>query len=574
MNVLMLYPKFPEETFWNTTRSLKLLWGRKAIMPPLGLLTLASYLPDDFSIRLVDRNVAKESESDWNWADVVFLSVMMAQREDYSACVAAARARAKPIAIGGPFTHALPEIACADADWVCFGEVETIVEELVRDLRADGRGKHYQGGSATDMEAVKVPRFELLPHINDYVTMAMQFSRGCPFRCEFCDIIEIYGRVPRTKKPAQVCAELNALQQRGFRGYIFLVDDNFIGNKKNAKAMLVELAAWNREHEYPFRYYTEASINLADDAELLERMAEAGFFHVFIGIETPDPKLLKTTQKMQNIGGNPLKKLAKIRNHGIHITAGFIVGFDGEDKTVFEMQRNFIQASGIGVAMVGLLQAIPHTQLSRRLKSEGRLLEKLGVAGNLTLEGINFIPKGELTRREYLEQYSRLIGLVYDPQAYFDRTVPALLNLKVKRLPRVLWRDGPKLLVVFLKESFHLGIKAKKLRSWFWKGLLQALWKNPAALESFAFDVSVFHHLQQHAHHVQREISRYLSSPIEDDVLDQVIGSNLSLAPASASIWKEAGQRRIDTGEAPCANPQLTPAASYPTASPNYPFGR
>src|SRR5215467_5827322 len=523
MNVLMLYPKFPEETFWNTTRSLKLLWGRKAIMPPLGLLTLASYLPDDFSIRLVDRNVAKESESDWNWADVVFLSVMMAQREDYSACVAAARARAKPIAIGGPFTHALPEIACADADWVCFGEVETIVEELVRDLRADRRGKHYQGGSATDMEAVKVPRFELLPHINDYVTMAMQFSRGCPFRCEFCDIIEIYGRVPRTKRPAQICAELTALQKHSVRGCIFRVDDNFIGNKKNAKAMLVELAAWNRQHKHPFRYYTEASINLADDAELLDRMSEAGFFHVFIGIETPDPKLLKTAQKMQNLSGSPLKKLAKIREHGLHVTAGFIVGFDGEHRTVFETQKNFIQASGIGVAMVGLLQAIPHTQLSRRLKGEGRLQDKVRVGGNLTLEGLNFIPQGEMTKREYLEQYSQLVREVYDPQAYFERSVPALLALKAKWPPRSLWRHGWKLLIVLLVEAFHLGIRTKTLRFWFWKAFLQLLWKNPVALESFAFDVSVFFHLQRHVHYVQREISRYLSAPFEDDVLDQVI---------------------------------------------------
>ena len=503
-------------------------------MPPLGLLTIASYLPDDFSIRLVDRNVCEESDSDWEWADVVFLSLMMAQREDYVACVGAAKVHGKPIAVGGPFTHALPEVACADADWVCFGEAETIVEELIGDLRADRRGKHYEGGSATDMERVRVPRFELLPDVNDYATMALQFSRGCPFRCEFCDIIEIYGRVPRTKSPAQICAELTVLQKLGFRGYIFLVDDNFIGNKKRAKAMLKELAVWNREHKHPFRYYTEASINLADDTELLERMAEAGFFHVFIGIETPDPKLLKTTQKMQNIPGNPLKKLAKIREYGIHVTAGFIVGFDGEDKKVFEAQRNFIQASGIGLAMVGLLQAIPHTQLSRRLKSEGRLLEKLGVAGNLTLEGINFIPKGEITKRDYLQQYSKLVRAVYDPQAYFERTVPALLGLKVKCPPRALWRDGAKLFAVFLKECWHLGIRAKNLRLWFWKAFLQVLSKNPAALESFAFDVSVFHHLQQHVAYIQRDISRYLSSPCPDDVLDRVIGCD-SPAPASLS---------------------------------------
>ena len=510
-------------------------------MPPLGLLTLASYLPEDFSIRLVDRNVGEESESDWEWADVVFLSVMMAQREDYAACVAAAKVRNKPIAVGGPFTHALPEVAVADADWVCFGEAEPIVEELVGDLRSDRRGKHYQGGSSTNMESVKAPRFELIPDVNDYVTMAMQFSRGCPFRCEFCDIIEIYGRVPRTKKPPQLCAELAALEQRGFRGSIFLVDDNFIGNKKNAKAMLLELAAWNRTHKHPFRYYTEASINLADDAELLERMSEAGFFHVFIGIETPDAKLLKTTQKMQNIPGSPLKKLAKIRQHGIHVTAGFIVGFDGEDQKVFESQKNFIQASGIGVAMVGLLQAIPHTQLSRRLKGEGRLLEKLNVAGNLTLEGLNFIPRGELTKREYLEQYSRLVREIYDAQAYFERTVPALLGLKVKRLPRVSWRDASTFLLVFLKESYHLGIRAKRRRYWFWKALLRLIWKNPAALEAFAFDVSVFHHLQQHALYVERAISRYLARPSPEDVLDGVISSSEARDAAEADRASMAG---------------------------------
>src|SRR5574342_850355 len=209
------------------------------------------------------------------------------------------------------------------------------------------------------MARVRIPRFDLLPDVNDYATMALQFSRGCPFRCEFCDIIEIYGRVPRTKTAAQVCAELALLKRLDFRGYIFLVDDNFIGNKKNAKLMLEELSVWNREQGWPFRYYTEASINVADDDELLERMSRAGFFHVFIGIETPDPKLLKSTQKLQNIPGKPLEKLNKIRRHGIHVTAGFIVGFDGEERGVFGAQQSFIRDSGVGVAMIGLLQAIP-----------------------------------------------------------------------------------------------------------------------------------------------------------------------------------------------------------------------
>lgn len=533
MNILMLYPKFPEQTFWNTARSIKLMLGRKAIMPPLGLLSIASYLPQDFSIRLIDRNVSEEAASDWEWADVVMISAMLAQQADYRRCVSLAKARCKPIAVGGPFTHALPEVACADADWVCFGEAETIIGELIGDLRDGRRGRRYHGGAATDMESVRVPRFELLPRVDDYATMALQFSRGCPFRCEFCDIIEIYGRVPRTKRPEQICAELALVERLGFEGCVFLVDDNFIGNKRKAKELLAQLASWNLGHGYPFRYYTEASINLADDQELLERMSEAGFFHVFIGIETPDPALLKRTQKMQNAAGDLLQKVARIREHGLHITAGFIVGFDGEDRKIFQAQRQFIQAAGIGVAMVGLLQAIPHTQLSRRLKAEGRLLERLDFSVNLTLEGINFIPKGEMTKRQYLQEYRELVHGLYQPEAYFARILPALLDLRSQPPAAAIRRHGAKLLLVLLKEIYQFGIKPNALSFYFWKSLAQILVKNPLALESFVFDTAFFHHLNQHADYVRDEIARYLSAPCPDDVLDETADS---YAPAAADI--------------------------------------
>ena len=544
MNVLMLYPKFPEQTFWNSARSVKLFWGRQAIMPPLGLLTVAGYLPDDFSVSLVDRNVSEETDSDWERADIVFLSLMMAQEEDYRACVAKAKFRGKPIAVGGPFTHALPEVACADGDWVCFGEAESIMDQLVCDLRADRRGKKYHGGAATNMALARTPRFELLSDVNDYATMALQFSRGCPFKCEFCDIIEIYGRVPRTKTPTQVCDELAALDRLGFKGCVFLVDDNFIGNKRKAKDALLELAAWNRAHDYPFRFYTEASINLADDEELLERMFQADFFHVFIGIETADPKLLRTTQKMQNVSGNLLQQLARIREHGIHVTAGFILGFDGEDSSVFAAQREFIQASGIGVAMLGLLQAIPNTQLSRRLIAEGRLLGKLRSSGNMTVEGINFIPKGSITRREYFESYRKLLHEIYQPEAYFARLLPALLSLHSGMALRAACRHGSKLVAVLLKQAYHFGIRAKGARLLFWKSLFQLLCKNPTALESFVFDIGVFHHLHQHADYVEQEVGRYLSMPSPDDVLDRVIGPDRPQPPltevSGATLGKTA----------------------------------
>jgi radical SAM superfamily enzyme YgiQ (UPF0313 family) len=399
------------------------------------------------------------------------------------------------------------------------------MDEFAADLRAGRCGRRYHGGSATNMELARIPRFELLAEINDYATMALQFSRGCPFRCEFCDIIEIYGRVPRTKRPAQVCAELAVVERLGFEGTIFLVDDNFIGNKRKAKEMLAELATWNHAHDHPFRYYTEASINLADDDELLECMSRAGFFHVFIGIETPDPKLLKTAQKMQNVPGDPLAKLEKIRRHGLHVTAGFIIGFDGEEPGVFEAQRQFIQESGIGVAMVGLLQAIPQTQLARRLKAEGRLLEMIGSTGNHTVEGINFIPKGALSRREYLLKYRDLVREIYRPKAYFTRTTRALIALRPMIPSGAVRRHGAKLSAVLLKECFYLGVRAKTMRIYFWPALWRILWQRPAALESFVFDCAVFHHLHQHAGYIQRALADYLAAPHRDDALDEVIGA-------------------------------------------------
>ncbi len=522
MNVLMIYPRFPEETYWNSLRAVKLFMRRRGEMPPLGLLTVASHLPADFEVRLVDRNVREESEADWEWADVVFFSAMLAQRGDYARCVATAKAHGKPFAVGGPLTHAMPEAMRAEADWICFGEAESIMDALVADLRAGRRGKSYQGGNRTSMDQVKLPRFDVIRNFDDYAVMAIQFSRGCPFQCEFCDIIEIYGRVPRSKPPAQLLAELDALKSRGFRGYVFLVDDNFIGNKKKAKVMLEALAAWNRRNGHPFWFFTELSINVADDPELLEAMARAGLGRVFIGIETPDPKLLRTTQKAQNIPGDPLAKLQRIREHGIHVTAGFIVGFDGEDAGVFESQRAFIQASGIGVAIPGLLQALPGTQLTRRLEKEGRLLSATDVSAITTLEGINFVPKGEMTRRQYLERYRGLVKEVFAPEAYFERIVPAVLALRGishRALAALMRRHH----ATFLRIIYHLGIRGQGYRRLFWKAFLRVLFSNPTALEAFGHDCFYFYHLHRHADFVDRELAAYLASPTPGDVLDEVV---------------------------------------------------
>lgn len=522
MNILMLYPRFFEPTFWNPRCSGQLVYRRAITMAPLGLLTIASYLPDDFKVRLVDRNVETETEDDWAWADVVFLSVMATQKADYDVCVATARAHGKPIAVGGPYTHNVPEQITEDADWVCFGEGEDVMDAFVADLRADARPRQYQGGSNTNMESVRLPRFDLLHDINAYVDMPVQFSRGCPFKCEFCDIIEIYGRVPRTKPSVRLLAELSELKRLGFRGTIFLVDDNFIGNRVKARAMLDDLADWNDENGSPFLYGTEASLNLADDAPLLEAMAKAQLIYVFIGLETPDPKLLALTQKRQNMLGEPLEKLQIIRDHGVHVTAGFILGFDGEDRRVFATQRAFIEASGIGLAILNLLTAIPHTQLSRRLAQEGRLLPGLDRYTLSCFEGINFIPNGEITKREYLEEYGRLVRDIYQPERAFARSLRGLMAMRVPKRRRS-WGVYRAHLPGFFRMIYHIGIKAPGFRRPFWRSLLTVLWKNPGAIDGFFFDALFLYHLHPYGEHIVSEMSRYVAAPPVGDVLDETV---------------------------------------------------
>jgi radical SAM superfamily enzyme YgiQ (UPF0313 family) len=419
------------------------------------------------------------------------------------------------------------------ADWVCFGEAETIMGELVADLRADRRGRQYDGGNQTNMEQVRIPRFDLLEDLNAYEAMAVQFSRGCPFRCEFCDIIEIYGRVARTKTPRQVLAELSFLDRLGFYGYVFLVDDNFIGNRRHARELLHELAIWNDEHGYPFKYYTEASINLADDEPLLEAMSKAVMVLVFIGIETPDRTLLKNMLKMQNVPGDLLAKLQRIRSHGIHIMAGFIVGFDGEDRGIFETQRMFVQASGIGVAMLGLLEAVPHTQLSRRLKQEGRLLERIASHVNTTLGGLNFVPKGSMTKRVYLEEYVKLVSAVYDPRTFFERIKPALLTLRAKVPLRASISNARQDVPAFFRILYHIGIKSRGCSSYFWRGMITVLWHNPSAFEAFFYDCYSFYYIRQHVAYIQRELANALATSPSDDSLDLVIPA---FEPAATAV--------------------------------------
>ena len=369
LKALLVYPEFPN-TYWSFKHALPFA-GKRSAYPPLGLLTLSSMLPRTWEKRLVDMNVRRLKDSDLQWADIVFASAMIVQQDSLRGVIDRCKALGVRIAVGGPFVSTGMEHV-ADADFLFPGEAETTVPEFLRDLEMGVPQHVYQSDEKPDLTRTPIPDFSLV-EMSRYSSMAIQYSRGCPFNCEFCDIIEIYGRVPRTKTNEQMLVEMDALYRTGWRGPLFIVDDNFIGNKKNVRRLMPDLCEWMERHEQPFRLFTEASINLADDDELLGMMKRANFRRVFLGIETPVEESLKETQKGQNTQAQPDRSVRRIQSYGMEVMAGFIVGFDNDPADIFQRQINFIRESAIPMAMVGLLSALPDTQLWRRLEKEGRL---------------------------------------------------------------------------------------------------------------------------------------------------------------------------------------------------------
>ena len=372
MKVLLVYPEFPD-TYWSFRHALS-FEGKRSAFPPLGLLTISSMLPNSWDKRLIDMNVETLSVNDIEWADLVFVSAMIVQKDSLDEVIALCKKHGKRVAVGGPFVSTSAE-KMPDADHIFIGEAETTLPEFIKDLEKNTTKSIYEADERPSLLETPVPDFGLID-INNYSSMSVQYSRGCPFQCEFCDIIEIYGRVPRTKSSDQILAELDALRSTGWRGMVFIVDDNFIGNKRHVRKLLPELVEWNSKNKYPFSFFTEASVNLAEDDALLGSMQEAGFRRVFLGIETPVEESLKEAQKGQNTRRGLLESVSRIQSYGMEVMAGFIVGFDNDPEDIFERQRSFISNSGIPLAMVGLLTALPDTQLWRRLEREGRLIEE------------------------------------------------------------------------------------------------------------------------------------------------------------------------------------------------------
>jgi radical SAM superfamily enzyme YgiQ (UPF0313 family) len=417
MKVLLVNPEFPD-TYWSFRHALP-FEGKRCAFPPLGLLTVSALLPQSWERRLVDLNVQKLKPSDIEWADMVFATAMLVQKDSLRDVVRQAKARGKKVVLGGPYVTTTIE-DLPEADHIFLGEAETTLPIFIEDLARGEAKRTYQAAERPPLSATPMAHFELA-NLKRYSAMSVQYSRGCPFSCEFCDIIEIYGRVPRTKSNQQMLAEFDALYKLNWRGTVFIVDDNFIGNKKNVRLLLPDIAKWQKEHGFPFSLITESSLNLADDEALLANMRDAGFRRVFIGIETPVEESLHEAQKSQN-RGDLLSSVKKIQSFGMEVMAGFIVGFDNDPLDIFERQIDFIRKSAIPLAMVGLLNALPETQLWKRLEREGRLLGE--ASGNNTVCTLNF--KTRMDPAFLVQGYQTIMQTIYSPREYYERVLASM----------------------------------------------------------------------------------------------------------------------------------------------------
>jgi len=526
--VLMIFPRFNTNSFWNYRATCELK-GARYPAAPLGLITVAALLPRSWEARLVNRNTETLGEADLEWADLVMTGGMLFQQPDTLRIIEMCRMRRKPVVVGGPDATSTPEIYNR-ANFQVLGEAEEIMKDFVAAWRSGAeRGVFRAPMGQTDVTKSPTPRFDLLK-LEDYLHVGIQFSRGCPFNCEFCDIIELYGRVPRTKSNEQVLAELDALYALGHRGHVDFVDDNLIGNKKALKKFLPDLQRWLNKRKFPFEFTTEASINLADDPELLRALSAANFFGIFVGIESPDTDTLVLMRKKQNTRRSLQESISRIYSAGIGVFAGFIVGFDSENASIADAMIECIEDTAIPVCAVGLLYALPATQLGRRLLREGRLFSGYDGPspedeGDQCTAGLNFETKR--SRRDVLADYRAVLDAVYDPAAYFGR---------VRRVGRMLKRGKRRLkapLRYVLRDARGFGRLVWRLPNagpgtarQFWMMALDCAIHNPRALP-FLFMLSG---LYLHYGPFSRQVIGQIDRQIED--IDLGRWSTPQLAPA------------------------------------------
>lgn len=472
MKIILIYPRYPD-TFWSFKHALKFI-SKKSSYPPLGLITVANLLPSEWEKKLVDLNISELKDEDIQWADCAFISAMNIQKKSAMDVIHRCKEKGIRVVAGGPlFTTSHQEFK--NVDHFVLNEAETTLPLFLEDLQNKCPKPIYTSSQFPNLQKSPPPKWDLID-MKHYATMNIQYSRGCPYNCEFCDIIVLNGHRPRTKTKSQILKELDALYTQGWRGGVMFVDDNFIGNKKKLKKdILPALVDWSKKRKHPFHFITEASINLVDDETLMKMMVHAGFDEVFVGIETPNQESLTECNKKLNTNRDLAESVKKIHHHGLQVMGGFIVGFDHDPPSIFEKQIDFIQKSGIVTAMVGLLNAPKKTNLYKRLKKENRLLGD--ISGDNMDFSLNFIPKMNL--KTLLDGYRKVLHQIYSPKQFYQRVITFFKEYRPQTKRRVNFKFC--YIQALFRSLWQLGIKEKK-RFFFWKLLSWTLIRRPHLL--------------------------------------------------------------------------------------------
>jgi radical SAM superfamily enzyme YgiQ (UPF0313 family) len=490
---LLVQTKFSAFSFWNYQEVCDIV-GAKYPAAPLGLLTVAGLLPQHWTFKLIDENVKPLLDEHLLWADIVCTGGMLPQQKSMLEFIERAHKLKCTVVVGGPDPTSQPDLY-HEADFLVLGEGEITIPVFLDDLQKGATGGKYSSLERADMQKAVIPRFDLI-RFNDYIMLGLQYIRGCPFNCEFCDVIELYGRVPRFKTTEQVISEMQYLYDLGYRGHIDMVDDNFIGNKRKVKELLEEMKKWSIAHHYPFYFSTEASLNLADDDELLQLMKDVDFRYVFLGIETPDKETLRINQKTQNVDRSVDDAILKFLSYGIVINGGYIIGFDTESPDIADHMIESIQGSGVCMTMVGLLYALPHTQLTHRLEAEGRLFRMASQTVrsddiDQMTSGLNF--KTKTPRIQILKNYERVIDTVFTPSNYYQRIIFTSLRIKPGYKFSPDFKDRLKMMRSFLKVCSRAGLS--KDTAWlYWKMFFLVLFRNPKGVETAVNLATMFLH--------------------------------------------------------------------------------
>lgn len=517
IKALLVWPKIPN-SFWTFAGMLDLL-PEKVVMPPLGLITLAALCPAQWTVRLIDEAVEDLTDDDILWADLVMVGAMTVQKAGLYEVLARARRLGRRTMVGGPYVSGEPSRMLPIADHVVVGEPDEVFLEIARDLEEGTARKLYEITDKPDVTKTPMPRFDLLK-LDCYASMSVQFSRGCPFQCEFCDIIILYGRKPRTKLPQQMVAELDKLLSLGWKKQVFIVDDNFIGNHARALDLCVELEKWQRARGFPVMFYTEASMDLARQAALVDAMVKANFFYVFIGIESPSKESLKEVKKLQNLAMDPVSCIELLHKRGLWVTGGFIVGFDSDTEEIFEQQTEFIERTAIPWALVNFLHALPLTALHDRMEKEGRLLVESRVSSS---DGTPPNFRTTMDSAVLLRGFAKTISSIYEAEKFYERAWRSLQTWETQRCQHPAQEPtASQILRILARSIWHQGFRSSYRKS-YWKFFLKIFGRyamnRPKIWMGFTILISGHHFI-----------------PYASELAKKVEGQRLNLAPAPEMI--------------------------------------